>query len=140
MQPGLLRRRGWRHALSGASITVIDGRKAHYYQPGFTLVAAGIKPQNYVVSNTSDYVAQGELVEEAVAEIDPEGRKVVTASGRAVPYDFLIVATGLELNYGGIEGMDVSRIGQNGLGSIYHSPQAATATWQALSALPTREA
>ena len=121
--------------LSGASITVIDGRKAHYYQPGFTLVASGIKPQNYVVSQTSDYLPQGvSWLEEAVAEIDPEGRKVVTASGRTVPYDFLIVATGLELHYGGIEGMDVSRIGQNGLGSIYHSPQAAAATWQALSA------
>ena len=120
--------------LSGASITVIDGRKAHYYQPGFTLVASGIKPQNYVVSNTSDYLAAGvSWIEDAVTEIDPEGRKVVTASGRVVAYDFLIVATGLELHYAGIEGMDVSRIGQNGLGSIYHSPQAAAATWQALS-------
>jgi sulfide:quinone oxidoreductase len=55
----------------------------------------------------------------AVAEIDPEGRKVVTANARAVPYDFLIVATGLELHYAGIEGMDTARIGQDGLGSIY---------------------
>ena len=68
-----------------------------------------------------------------VAEIDPEGRKVVTAGGKSLPYDFLIVATGLELNYGGIQGMDTARIGQNGLGSIYHSPQAASATWQAMS-------
>jgi sulfide:quinone oxidoreductase len=73
------------------------------------------------------------LINAAVAEIDPEGKKVVTSSGQAVPYDFLIVATGLELNYAGIEGMDTARIGQNGLGSIYHSPDAAAATWQALS-------
>jgi sulfide:quinone oxidoreductase len=73
------------------------------------------------------------LINAAVAEIDPEGKKVVTSSGQTVPYDFLIVATGLELNYAGIEGMDTARIGQNGLGSIYHSPDAAAATWQALS-------
>ncbi len=121
--------------LDGASITVIDGRKEHYYQPGFTLVAAGIKPQGYVVSATADYIPKGvEWVAESVAEIDPEGKKVVTASGRAVPYDFLIVATGLELHYAGIEGMDTARIGQDGLGSIYHSPQAASATWGAMSA------
>ena len=121
--------------LEGASITIVDARKEHYYQPGFTLVAAGIKPQNYVVSGTGDYVPKGvEWVADKVAEIDPEGRKVVTAGGKSLPYDFLIVATGLELNYGGIQGMDTARIGQNGLGSIYHSPQAATATWQAMSA------
>jgi sulfide:quinone oxidoreductase len=123
-------------ALDGATITVIDGRKEHWYQPGFTLVAAGIKPQDYVVSQTRDYVPRGvEWVTEAVAEIDPVGNKVVTAGGRTLPYDFLIVATGLELNYNGIEGMDTARIGQNGLGSIYHSPQAAAATWQAMSAV-----
>jgi sulfide:quinone oxidoreductase len=121
--------------LQGASITVIDARKEHYYQPGFTLVAAGIKPQAYTVSNTGDYLPQGvEWITERVAEIDPEGNKVVTESGKAVAYDFLILATGLELNYAGIEGMDTARIGQNGMGSIYHSPQAATATWQAMSA------
>ena len=121
-------------ALSGATITIIDGRKAHYYQPGFTLVAAGIKPKDYVISTTREYVSKGStLINEGVAEIDPEGKKVVTSSGQTVPYDFLIVATGLELNYSAIEGMDTTRIGQNGLGSIYHSPDAAAATWQALS-------
>jgi len=121
-------------ALQGATITVVDARKEHYYQPGFTLVAAGIKPQNYVVSNTSDYLPKDiEWINERVAEIDPEGKKVVTESGKALPYDFLIVATGLELNYAGIAGMDTARIGQNGLGSIYHSPQAASATWRALN-------
>ena len=121
--------------LQGATITVVDARKEHYYQPGFTLIAAGIKPQDYVVSATGSYIPKGVAwLEEAVAEIDPVGNKVVTASGKAVPYDFLIVATGLELNYAGIAGMDTARIGQNGLGSIYHSPQAATATWQTMSA------
>ena len=33
-----------------------------------------------------------------VAELDPEGKRVVTTSGKAVPYDYLIVATGLALS------------------------------------------
>ena len=121
-------------ALDGASITVIDGRKAHYYQPGFTLVASGIKPQDYVVSSTGSYIPAGvQWMAEKVAEIDPEGNRIVTESGKAVPYDFLILATGLELHYAGIEGMDTTRIGQNGMGSIYHSPEGASATWKAMS-------
>lgn len=120
--------------LEGATITLVDARKEHFYQPGFTLVAAGIKQAPYVLSATKDYVPRGvELVEERVVEFDPEGKKVVTESGKAIDYDFLIVATGLKLDYDAIPGMDVEQIGNNGLGSIYHSPAKAEATWRAMS-------
>jgi len=125
--------------LDGAAITLVDARKAHFYQPGFTLVAAGIKPRDYVVSATRDYLPAGvELVEDSVAEFDPEGKKIVTASGKALPYDFLIVATGLTLDYTAIAGMEIDQIGKNGLGSIYHSPDAAAATWQSMSSFADR--
>ena len=114
--------------LDGAKITLIDARKEHFYQPGFTLVASGIKQAPYVVSTTREYVPAGvELVEERVVEFDPEGNKVVTESGTAHAYDFLVVATGLKLDYDAIPGMDVEQIGNNGLGSIYHSPAKAEA-------------
>ena len=120
--------------LDGATITLIDARKEHFYQPGFTLVASGIKQKSYVVSSTREYVPNGvDLVEERVVEFDPEGNKVVTESGKPYPYDFLIVATGLVLDYESIQGMDVEQIGSNGLGSIYHSPAKAEATWHAMS-------
>lgn len=121
-------------SLQGAKITVVDARKEHYYQPGFTLVASGIKTANYVVTDTADYMPQGvEWVQATAAEIDPESRKVVTSEGKTLNYDFLIVASGLKLDYAAILGMDTERIGQNGLGSMYHSPQAASATWASLS-------
>jgi sulfide:quinone oxidoreductase len=120
--------------LDGAKITLVDARKEHFYQPGFTLVAAGIKPKDYVIGTTRDYVPAGvELIEERVKEFDPDGNKIVTESGKPVPYDFLIVATGLKLDYESIPGMDVNQIGKNGMGSIYHSPAGAEATWQAMS-------
>lgn len=119
--------------LEGADITIIDARKDHYYQPGFTLVAAGLKPGNYTVSTTADYIPAGvKLIEERVAEFDPEANAVVTEGGQRFEYDYLFVATGMVLNYDAIEGMDTSRIGTNGLGSIYHSPDKAHATWQAM--------
>jgi sulfide:quinone oxidoreductase len=115
--------------LDGATITLIDARKAHYYQPGFTLIAAGLKPPGYSVSATADYIPPGvKLIEESVAAFEPEANVVVTSGGQRVRYDYLIVATGLQLDYAAIEGMDTKLIGTNGLGSVYASPEAAAAT------------
>ncbi|MDY0309398.1 MAG: FAD/NAD(P)-binding oxidoreductase [Castellaniella sp.] len=125
--------------LDGARITLIDARKPHFYQPGFTLVGAGLKPSSYVVSATADYVPRGvELIEANVAEFDPDAQRVTTDAGQAITYDFLVVATGMQLEYGLIQGMDTDLIGQHGIGSIYHGPAAAQATWQALSEFADR--
>ncbi len=126
-------------SLEGAKITLIDARREHLYQPGFTLVGAGIKPEGYVVSTTAEYVPPGvELVRERVAEFDPEGNRVVTDGGKAHAYDFLVVATGMQLEYGLIDGMDPDLIGKHGIGSLYHGPAAARATWEAMSAFADR--
>lgn len=120
--------------VDGASIILIDARKQHFYQPGYTLVAAGLKPESYVASTTRDYVGSGvELIEEQVAAFDPDANKVTTDSGRVAPYDYLIVAAGLHLDYAAIDGMDVNLIGKDGLGSVYASSAAAAATWREMS-------
>lgn len=117
--------------LDGAQITIIDARARHLYQPGFTLIAAGLKPAGYSVSDTSDWLPRSvNWIEERAAEIDPEARTVTTESGTSVAYDYLVVAAGLKLNYDMIEGMSVDLIGKNGIGSVYAGPEAAEATWR----------
>lgn len=120
--------------LDGARVTIIDKRKDHYYQPGFTLVAGGLKSRDYVVSSTADYIAPGTTwIQDGIAEFDPVANKVVTESGQSISYDYLVLATGLRLDYDAIEGMDAKRIGTDGLGSIYAGPDAAAATWTAMA-------
>ncbi|MCV6548245.1 MAG: NAD(P)/FAD-dependent oxidoreductase [Cohaesibacter sp.] len=117
--------------LNGAKITLIDGRKRHLYQPGFTLIAAGLKPAGYSVSATKDWLPKGaELIEEAVAEFDPDANKVITTSGKNVSYDYLLVTAGLKLDFDAIEGFERSLIGKNGIGAVYAGPQEAEATWR----------
>jgi len=119
--------------LDGARITIIDPRVRHLYQPGFTLIAAGLQPARYAVSNTGSYLPRDvNWIEAGVAEFDPEANAVVTSTGQRVEYDYLFAAVGIDLDYDAIEGMDTSLIGQNGLGSVYHSPEAAAATWREL--------
>lgn len=121
--------------LEGAEIILLDRRRQHLYQPGFTLVAAGLKPAGYVIGRTADYVPAGvSLREEAAAAFDPVARTVTTDAGNRLPYDFLILATGLALDYAAIEGMDTARIGRDGLGSVYAGPEQAEATYRAMAA------
>lgn len=121
--------------LDGARITIVDKREAHFYQPGWTLVASGVWPAAKTVDSNARYHPAGvEWVRDNVAEFDPAANAIVTEGGQRINYDFLIVATGCQLNYSAIEGMDTSAIGQNGLGSVYHSIDAAAATWAAMDA------
>lgn len=119
--------------LDGARITIVDKKQEHNYQPGFTLVATGVWPVSKVRDRNADLQPAGvQWIQEMVAEFDPAGNAVVTTAGQRVPYDYLVVATGTHQDWGLIEGMDVAAIGQNGLASVYPSPEAAVATWQAM--------
>ena len=121
--------------LDGARITVVDGKEEHNYQPGYTLVATGVWPVDKVRDRNADYLPSGvEWVKEMVAAFEPAANTVVTTGGRRIRYDYLVVATGLHLDYAQIEGMDVAAIGTNGLASVYPGPQYAEATWKAMQA------
>lgn len=128
-----------RRQLDGARITLIDAKREHNYQPGYTLVATGIWPESKVRDLNQNFIPAGvEWLQDSVLGFEPDTRTVVTQGGQRVHYDFLVVATGLELNYGAIAGMDVAAIGQHGLGSVYASPAAAAATWRAMDAFRQR--
>ncbi|MEX5727370.1 sulfide:quinone oxidoreductase [Rhodovulum iodosum] len=119
--------------LDGAKITIIDGRKQHLYQPGFTLIASGLKPADYSVSSTGEWLPRGvDWIDEAAAEIDPEAKKIVTAGGKTVAYDYLILAAGLTLDWGAIEGFSLDMVGTNGIGAVYAGPEYAARTWGAM--------
>lgn len=116
--------------LEGAEITIVDGRAQHWYQPGFTLIAAGLKPSDYSVSQTADWLPAGvTLVAEYAAEIDPEARTVTTAGGTKLQYDYLVTAPGLSLDWDAVEGFDLGMVGENGIGAVYAGPDYAAKTW-----------
>lgn len=120
--------------LDGAAITIIDARAEHLYQPGLSLVAAGLKPASYTLSQTTDWLPEGiSLVSENAAAIDPITKTVATTSGQSIAYDFLIVAPGLVLDHDAIEGFSLDMVGQNGIGALYAGPQYAAKTWEAAS-------
>jgi sulfide:quinone oxidoreductase len=120
--------------LEGAQITLIDPRVEHLYQPGLTLVAAGLKPPSYAVSQTTDWLPDGvTLIPARVAAVDPEAQTVSTEGGETLDYDFLVVAPGLILDHDAIEGFSLDMVGENGIGALYAGPDYAARTWHAAS-------
>ena len=120
------------HNLDGAQITVVEPRNFHWYQPGQTLSLAG----SY--QNTSDVISPIEkylssqiiLKQDKIAEFKPDSNIVMTESGDSIPYDYLIISTGIELRYDLIEGMDTELIGKDGIASIYYSPESGIASYK----------
>lgn len=120
--------------LEGAEITILDPRQKHLYQPGLSLVAAGLKPASYVESSTDQWLPSGiKLIAEAASAIDPETKTVTTSGGTKLPYDFLVLAPGLVLDHDAIEGFSLDMVGTNGIGALYAGPEYAAKTWQAAS-------
>jgi sulfide:quinone oxidoreductase len=118
--------------LDGARITIVDGRAEHLYQPGLSLVAMGLKPPSYVISRTTDWLPAGvTLIAEPAAVIDPVARTVTTGGGTRLDYDFLVVAPGLVLDHGAIEGFSLDLVGREGIGALYAGPDFAARTWEA---------
>jgi sulfide:quinone oxidoreductase len=123
--------------LDGAKITLIDRKEMHNYQPGYTLVATGIWPVDKVIDRNADLLpGKVEWIKDMATGFDPDASTVITEGGQRIRYDFLVVATGLHLDFAQIEGMDVSAVGANGMTSVYPGHMAAQATWAGDGCLP----
>lgn len=123
-------------SLSGARITLVGARQPHLYQPGLTLIGAGLWERDDVITRTRDWVpAEVTWIEADAAGFAPDSRRVSLTNGETLEYDLLVIATGCQLNYGDIEGMSADLIGQQGIGSIYAGPDAAVGTSSAIEQL-----
>lgn len=66
-----------------ATIVIIDAKKDHHFQPGFTLVGAGLWSPADVTFRNSDFMPSGiDWIEQNVAEFNPDAN-AVTTTGRA---------------------------------------------------------
>ena len=132
------------NTLSNPDITIIEPNpKSVTYQPGNTLVAAGIYTKADIDYDTKDFLPKGvTLLKDRAIDFNPEANKVALESGETLTYDFLIVAAGLTLDFGAIKGLeeigdaysvgDASKIlkvfGDSGIASVYNV-DSAVAMW-----------
>ena len=118
-----------RSAASNAKITLIAPNEIHLYQPGQVFMAAGLYTEADIQRDNKDFVPDDVTwIKDEVATFDPDNNKVITKGSKEISYDYLVVATGLDYDYEGIEGMTAELVGQHGISSVYlNDPVAGTA-------------
>jgi sulfide:quinone oxidoreductase len=114
---------------SSLKIAIIDPAEVHYYQPGWTLVGAGVFDRGHTVKTMASLIPPGvEWIKAAVMAFEPEQNQVVLENNRSVNYRRLVVAPGIKLDWHGVEGL-VETLGHNGVTSNYRF-DLAPYTWQ----------
>jgi len=117
----------------GLDVAILEPSGEHYYQPGWTLVGAGVFSLEETRRPEGDLIPSGvHWIQAKAAGFDPDRNTVTTSTGATLSYDVLIVATGLTLRWDKIEGLP-SAMGKGGLCSNY-SKDFAPYTWEAIQA------
>jgi sulfide:quinone oxidoreductase len=88
------------------TITLVDRAPDHYYQPGYLFMPFGIYTENDVRRPMTRTVPRGIDYREAdVDRVDAAANRVLLQDGTEVPYDVLIIATGVHPAPEQVEGM-----------------------------------
>jgi sulfide:quinone oxidoreductase len=81
---------------SAWDITIIDQDDRHHYQPGYLFLPFGSATPEQVTRSRHAFLPDGvNFVIGEIDAIDAGGNVVTLADGRALPYDYLVIATGV---------------------------------------------
>ncbi|NCO21696.1 MAG: TIGR01244 family phosphatase [Rhodobacterales bacterium] len=123
----------------GLDIAIIDPADVHYYQPGWTMVGAGVFTPAETVRTMGSLVPKGvHWIKSAVAAFEPKTNSVILDGCRVVGYTRLIVAPGLKLDWAKVEGL-AETLGRNGVTSNYRY-DLAPYTWELVKSLKSGRA
>jgi len=116
--------------------TEIWAPQVKFFVRNRTLVGSGLKQKSMLrrelASLIPPHIAH---ISENVASFDPAHNAVRTDSGRSLEYNALVVAMGLQVNFGAIEGLPKALAdSSSGVSSIY-SYQTCDKTWDDIDAL-----
>lgn len=105
--------------MKNPDVAMMDPADTHYYQPAWTLVGAGAYDLKATARPMADLIPKGVTwIKESAAEFFPEQNLVKTKEGHSYSYDFMIVAPGIQVNWGKIPGLKES-LGSHGVCSNY---------------------
>lgn len=112
-------------------IAIFDPADVHYYQPLWTLVGAGVSKKETSARSMESVIPDGAVwIKEGIKTFNPDQNEVNTTKDKSFTYDYLVVAAGIEINWGGIKGLEET-LGKNGVCSNY-SEEHVEYTWESI--------
>ena len=110
-------------------IAVIEPASEHFYQPGWTMVGAGIFAPESTQCPMADIMPAGVTwIQQRVSNFEPERNEVVLDDNSRVAYRTLVAAPGIKLDWSSVEGLSEA-LGRNGVTSNYRY-DLAPYTWE----------
>lgn len=105
-------------------LAIIEPSEDHYYQPGWTMVGAGIFSREFTHRKEAALIPQGATwIRQSAASFQPHDNVVMLADGSRVSYRVLVVCPGIKLDWDAIPGL-AAALGQNGVTSNYRGDLA----------------
>ncbi len=121
-------------AIGQVGIAIIEPSSKHYYQPLWTLVGAGICPKEESERDEYSLIPTGvKWIKDHVVDVKPDKNIVKLQSGVEISYDYLVMASGLQIDWHKIKGLPEA-LGKNGVCSNY-SYDLVHKTWEFISQL-----
>ena len=115
-------------------IALVDPADVHYYQPGWTLVGAGVFNAPFTARTMGGVIPHGvHWIKAGVAAFEPERNCIILDGCRVLRYQQLVVCPGLKLDWDAIPGLPET-LGRNGVTSNYRY-DLAPYTWKLVQAL-----
>jgi sulfide:quinone oxidoreductase len=120
-----------RFELDEAEIHVVDRDDRHVYQPGLLFVPFGLASLDEIVRPRRRQLHNGVVFHQAeVAWVEPDRDELVLLDGDVLPYDVLVVASGVRLQPEETEGL--TGPGWNERVFTFYTPEGASALHDAL--------
>ncbi|RIB17165.1 hypothetical protein C2G38_2017068 [Gigaspora rosea] len=116
--------------LGKSAVAVIEPSNVHYYQPLWTFVGAGLKSFEESAKPIEEvFPKDADLIKNKAAKVDPENNTVILQDGQQVKYEYLVVATGIQINWNKIKGLQESLTKPNSNVTSIYSADTVKSTW-----------
>ncbi|XGW17428.1 hypothetical protein V3C99_002212 [Haemonchus contortus] len=114
------------------SVAVIEPNEKHYYQPGFTMVGGGWMTVEQNTRREKDLIHPKSVwIQDQVVKFEPKKNLVKLKNGDEITYDYMVLATGVQLRWDMIKGLPEA-LETPGVTSNY-SPLHCTKTYKELT-------
>lgn len=100
-------------------IAIIEPSEVHYYQPGWTMVGAGVFDAEFTKRAEAKVMPkQVTWIKASAAGFTPDDNKVILCDGGEITYRVLVACPGIKLDWDAIPGL-TQTLGNNGVTSNY---------------------